>query len=148
MLKNVSLLLIILSLLLMSNLYSKAKLDQSSSPYASIEKYQSLIIDFQLIAEYLNPVDINDSRADICLSKLLEKNIIFPAFCFRHIFNMSKMYAQLSLIKEKHYSYKIPMKNQRDAVFAKTFSLNVIALIPCLEKQETKMLPVNSSKMN
>ena len=129
MLKNVSLLLIIFSLLLMSNLYSKAKLDQSSSPYASIEKYQSLIIDFQLIAEYLNPVDINDSRADIFITSFPEKKTMFPPYCHQQIFNKSKWHARISPTKEKKFVEQIPMKVAKDAVFAKSFSLNDVSLI-------------------
>jgi hypothetical protein len=136
------------SLLLMSNLYSKAKLNQISSPYASIEKYQSFIIDFQLIAEYLNPVDIKDSRADIFITSFFEKNMSLAAFCCQHIFNTSNGRARFSPIEETNNINEIPMKASGEADFSKSFSLNFISLALYLDLKETRFLPVNSSKMN
>jgi hypothetical protein len=113
----------------MSNLYSKAKLNQIPSPSDSIEKYQSLIIDFQLTAQYLNPVDIKTSRANIFIKHFLEKNMMLPAFCYQQIFNKAKWHARFSPTKEKNYAEQIPLKTPNDAVFAKSFSLNDGSLI-------------------
>jgi hypothetical protein len=57
--KNVNSLLIFFAFLLMSNLYSETRLTQIPSPIASIKKYQSLIIDFQFMAQCIDLNDVN-----------------------------------------------------------------------------------------
>ncbi len=117
---------LLLVLAVMNDLYPDSKITHIAPLPASVEKYEPVYIDFQIIAQFLNPFDVNDICADVLVTDSQHEMFTIPAFYYQQTAETSSWQSRFTPARVGTYYFQIRIKSMESTILSKTISLNVI----------------------